>query len=254
MQFQTPSLEQGPVWTPETEPEPEPVSEGLLDAGLAVGEAGGAFPVSGEEVEPGSEPVPGPAASGVAEAASVEGEAAVLVVSVVRVVGSTDGIWGAPGVTKTPPGLDDCKHVLHDDDDVVLSSMGIIASDVKEVGETDSDWLVWLPGAGADVVVAGPGGAAVDESLGAAAPPPAAGVGDGAGDEGAPPPLLEPEPPVSGAAAAAPAHEPTGGDVLSDCIRTSGPGSGNSRSEPASVLQPFPILARKIDGRLEKEV
>ncbi len=35
---------------------------------------------------------------------------------------------------------------------------------------------------------------------------------------------------------------------------TSGPGSGNVRSVPSIVVQPFPMLATKSDGREEKEV
>lgn len=60
--------------------------------------------------------------------------------------------------------------------------------------------------------------------------------------------LPPPEPPPAAAA-----QLPEGGAVLLEVLSTSGPGLGNATSEPSAVLQPLPMLASKILGRLLNE-
>lgn len=111
------------------------------------------------------------------------------------------------------------------------------------------------PGAGMTV-----GLGAVEGAVGGLEP-----VGGVAGEEGAapepppgaapePPPGAAPEPPPGAGAAGAEAPQlPEGGAWAPPLSLTSGPGSGYLTDDISTVVQPLPMLARKMPGREENE-
>lgn len=102
------------------------------------------------------------------------------------------------------------------------------------------------------------GGATGEEG---AAPEPPPGAAEGALPPGAPPPGAPepppgaaPEPPPGAGAAGAEAPQlPEGGAWAPPLSLTSGPGSGYLTDDISTVVQPLPMLARKMPGREEKE-